>query len=310
MKMIESGEIEYTDEEGKPCISFKAEDGAREPKFTKGGKWEIVEDLTGYPSHKDGGVDISIGNDGVSFINSKNISVKAANGLLLPKAEKGKVIPSEEKPKKVVKIVDDDIKSNYKQEDLDAIFDEDLNEITDISKHKAKYQYYGNLIEQSEFANNQKYQAYKTSLPEKMSERMDYANQFATQADNQDFYVKDDRVREILGNDYDDYVASSRFLQDYFNRQTGGTMEYSNAYGARSIAMNTDAGKLSRPVVNGKLMRETKYRFLYNKERNDYDYELISHRAFKNPPIVDYDDNSGKLILIKDNGNTNLYTGY
>ena len=112
------------------------------------------------------------------------------------------------------------------------------------------------------------------------------------------------------GKDYDDYAASSRFLQDYFNRQTGGTMEYSNAYGARSIAMNTDAGKLSRPVVNGKLIRETKYRFLYNKERNDYDYELLSHRAFKNPPIVDYDDNSGKLILIKDNGNTNLYTGY
>ena len=310
MKMIESGEIEYTDEEGKPCISFKAKDGARESKFTKGGKWEIVEDLTGYPSHKEGGVDISIGNDGVSFINSKNVSVKAANGLLLPKAQKGKVIPEEEKPKRVVKIVGDDIKSNYKQEDLDAIFDEDLKEITEISKHKAKYQYYGNLIEQSEFANNQKYQAYKTSLPEKMSERMDYANQFATQADNQDFYVKDDRVREILGKDYDDYAASSRFLQDYFNRQTGGTMEYSNAYGARSIAMNTDAGKLSRPVVNGKLIRETKYRFLYNKERNDYDYELLSHRAFKNPPIVDYDDNSGKLILIKDNGNTNLYTGY
>ena len=310
MKMIESGEIEYTDEEGKPCISFKAEDGARESKFTKGGKWEIVEDLTGYPSHKDGGVDISIGNDGVSFINSKNVSVKAANGLLLPKAQKGKVIPGDEKPKKTVSIVNDDVKKNYKQEEIDLLAQNDLEKVLDSTKNIAKYQYYANLIEQSEFSKNEKYQAFKASLPDNVNERFEYAKQFAELSENKDFYVKDERVKEILGNDYDDYSTVKKSIEEQFNKNTEGSLEYSNAFGARSIALNRNALKLVRPVENDKLLRETQYRVVYNKEKNDYDYELMKHDVYKNPPIVRWDEGENKLILIKDNGNTNLYTGY
>ena len=65
-----------------------------------------------------------------------------------------------------------------------------------------------------------------------------------------------------------------------------------------------------RPVEDDKLLRETQYRVVYNKEKNDYDYELMKHDVYKNPPIVRWDEGENKLILIKDNGNTNLYTGY
>ena len=75
---------------------LKAEKGLQ-TKFTKGGKWEIVKDLKGYPSHAQGGVDIKLGKDGFSFT-GKNGEIKAAHGLVLGKiiAEDGLVAPESE----------------------------------------------------------------------------------------------------------------------------------------------------------------------------------------------------------------------
>ena len=77
---IIENEVTYTDEENKPC----AKDGIRSSKFTKGSQWEIVKDLKGYPSHAQGGVDITLGKDGFSF-KGKGRDIKAAYGLVLPK---------------------------------------------------------------------------------------------------------------------------------------------------------------------------------------------------------------------------------
>ena len=69
----------------------KAEQGMKSSKFTKGGKWRLIKDLQGYPTHEKGGVDLMIGKDGVS-ITSGQSNFKAEYGLVLPKAQQGMVI--------------------------------------------------------------------------------------------------------------------------------------------------------------------------------------------------------------------------
>ena len=61
---------------------LKAEKGLA-TSFTKGGKWEIYEIFEG-KSHKQGGIDINIKNNQISFTN-KNGSIKAKYGLVVPK---------------------------------------------------------------------------------------------------------------------------------------------------------------------------------------------------------------------------------
>jgi len=62
---------------------LKAEKGLQ-TNFTKGGKWKLVKDLKGYPTHKEGGVDLTIGKNGVSIRNG-NTEFTAKHGLVIPK---------------------------------------------------------------------------------------------------------------------------------------------------------------------------------------------------------------------------------
>ena len=64
------------------CKGLKAEKGLV-TSFTKGGTWEIYEIFEG-KSHKQGGIDINIKNNQISFTN-KNGSIKAKYGLVIPK---------------------------------------------------------------------------------------------------------------------------------------------------------------------------------------------------------------------------------
>jgi hypothetical protein len=80
-KLVESGEITFTDKDGKLCGKY----GGKNANFTRGSKWSIVKDLKGYPSHSKGGVDIEIGSNGFSFKNSKGSLTHASHGLVLPK---------------------------------------------------------------------------------------------------------------------------------------------------------------------------------------------------------------------------------
>ena len=69
----------------KDCNSggkLKAEKGLQ-TNFTKGGKWKLIKDLRGYPTHKEGGVDLSIGKNGVSIKNGDTEFI-AKDGLVLP----------------------------------------------------------------------------------------------------------------------------------------------------------------------------------------------------------------------------------
>jgi len=61
---------------------LKAKDGLR-TKFTKGSQWEIYEIFEG-KSHKQGGIDINIKNNQISFTN-KNGNIKAKYGLVISK---------------------------------------------------------------------------------------------------------------------------------------------------------------------------------------------------------------------------------
>lgn len=66
------------------CLTgFKAKDGMKTTKFTKGSEWEIYEIFEG-KSHKQGGIDINIKNNQISFTN-KNGSIKAKYGLVISK---------------------------------------------------------------------------------------------------------------------------------------------------------------------------------------------------------------------------------
>lgn len=62
---------------------LKAEKGLA-TAFTKGGKWKIIKDLKGYPTHKEGGVDLTIDRNGVSIKNG-NTQFTAKHGLVIPK---------------------------------------------------------------------------------------------------------------------------------------------------------------------------------------------------------------------------------
>ena len=62
---------------------LKAKDGLRD-NFTKGGKWKLIKDLKDYPTHKEGGVDLTIGKDGVKIKNG-NSEFTAKHGLVIPK---------------------------------------------------------------------------------------------------------------------------------------------------------------------------------------------------------------------------------
>lgn len=61
---------------------LKAEKGLQ-TNFTKGGRWKIYEIFEG-KSHKQGGIDINIKNNQISFTN-KNGSIKAKYGLVISK---------------------------------------------------------------------------------------------------------------------------------------------------------------------------------------------------------------------------------
>lgn len=82
-KLIREGVITAEDENGNTC----AESGLT--TSVKGSNWKIVKDLKG-PSHKLGGIDLTIGNDGISF-KRNNSDVKAKNGLLI--AQDNSVLP-------------------------------------------------------------------------------------------------------------------------------------------------------------------------------------------------------------------------
>lgn len=61
---------------------LKAEKGLQ-TNFNRGGKWKLIRDLKGYPTHKEGGVDLTIGKNGVSIKNG-NTEFTARHGLVLP----------------------------------------------------------------------------------------------------------------------------------------------------------------------------------------------------------------------------------
>jgi len=79
-------QLEQEDKIEKDCNGggkLKAEKGLQ-TSFTKNGKWKIIKDLKGYPTHKEGGVDLTIGKDGVSIKNG-NTQFTAKYGLVIPK---------------------------------------------------------------------------------------------------------------------------------------------------------------------------------------------------------------------------------
>jgi hypothetical protein len=93
--LVKDGQLTWTNAKGEPC----AEAGLRNIGFTWGTKWEIANDLKGYPSHADGGIDLTISSNGVSFKNTKGKDIHCKDGLLLPSPDKDpKKKQKEEKP--------------------------------------------------------------------------------------------------------------------------------------------------------------------------------------------------------------------
>jgi len=78
-QLVQSGDISYTDEDLNLC----AKNGVRGNTFTKGSKWEIVEDLKG-ASHSNGGIDLQINSEGVTFKRVNGKQITAQDGVLVP----------------------------------------------------------------------------------------------------------------------------------------------------------------------------------------------------------------------------------
>jgi hypothetical protein len=73
---LQISEVTYTNDDFTPCAAMGLTDS------TSGSNWKIVKDFNGYPKHSQGGVDISISNDGVS-IQRNNSKIKARYGLVI-----------------------------------------------------------------------------------------------------------------------------------------------------------------------------------------------------------------------------------
>lgn len=86
--LVRSGEITYTDEEGKPC----AKEGLTTTSNPSFGGWEIVHDLKNEPSHNQGGVDLSIKGNTIEA-EGRELVLKNKGGemAIIPKKDRSKV---------------------------------------------------------------------------------------------------------------------------------------------------------------------------------------------------------------------------
>ena len=76
-ELIEKGIVSLKDEEtGKPCLAAGANFG-----FTPGGSWKVIKEFKG-KSHERGGIDISVGENGIKMI-GKSGDFKAKNGVVI-----------------------------------------------------------------------------------------------------------------------------------------------------------------------------------------------------------------------------------
>lgn len=90
-------QIKYIDEEGNECAEFGLKTGV------SGTNWRIEENLNWGKKHSEGGIDLTMTDDGIVF-RRNNSDIKASHGLVI-KAEDGLVMPDEsnidgEDPKK------------------------------------------------------------------------------------------------------------------------------------------------------------------------------------------------------------------
>ena len=65
--------------------------GGSIPPYTSNGKWEVVEDLAGLPSHAEGGVDLSIKDGKVTFTRDGN-GIYAEKGVVINKRQARPVV--------------------------------------------------------------------------------------------------------------------------------------------------------------------------------------------------------------------------
>lgn len=80
-ELISKNIVKYVDKDtGEPCLRHGGKGGS----FKRGGKWEVVKDLSGYKKHEQGGVDVVIGKNGVSIKNGGKSEFYAKNGLIVP----------------------------------------------------------------------------------------------------------------------------------------------------------------------------------------------------------------------------------
>lgn len=68
-------DLQYTTEDGDICASAGLTTGIQ------GSNWTLVSDFKGYPSHRNGGVDITLGADGV-YLTNERTTFKAQSGLV------------------------------------------------------------------------------------------------------------------------------------------------------------------------------------------------------------------------------------
>lgn len=141
-----------------------AKQGMKSSKFTKGGKWKLIKDLKGYPTHEKGGVDLMIGKDGVS-ITSGQSNFKAEYGLVLPKAQS-------ESTSVNMPIMQGGgvIKNNPNNTDNEAPSFDYSNTVIprDNTNVVIPQENYDDLLKQSLNAETEEYERFKNSLPDNL----------------------------------------------------------------------------------------------------------------------------------------------
>lgn len=195
-------------------------------------------------------------------------------------AENGTVIINpDENPSKTttkLKVENKKIYDSFTEDELNNFVKKDTSDISDRLKAQARYNYYSNLVENGEFNQDSTYAEFKKQLPSKLTDRYALADTFAQ--NNPNFYVKDEQVRQRLGEEaYAEYIQSKRQLEEENKTNTSGTDVFSAAHGARSIALNTEAMKIviEKEKETDEKIRDAKYKVVYDPKTKDYEYILL-----------------------------------
>ena len=236
--------------------------GGSIPPYTSNGKWEVVEDLAGLPSHAEGGVDLSIKDGKVTFTRDGN-GIYAQNGVVIGK-------------------------KSFKYDNTMQEYNKFKTELESSSRAKnmARLYRYKELLDgQLKAKDPQPFDKLSSDLPTNLKERIAYADSLY-KTNTYKHYLNPDEIKKTLGGRYDDYVTLMKdFSKDTLpiagDKESGGLTDLN--YGLRtsySITPYRSGYSQTDPVDKKKVRFTFGADVAYDEKADAYNYKYSEPQEF------------------------------